>query len=60
MTRDSEEIAKGQRVPAHVQFLAPLSSISTNKAKSRELAGILRNVIEATTFYEPKLVASAG
>ena len=54
MTRDSEEVAKGQRVPAHVQFLAPFSSIATNKARLLELAGILRNVIEVTTLHEPE------
>jgi predicted nucleotide-binding protein len=54
MTRDSEEIAKGQRVPAHVQFLAPFSSVTTNKARLSELASILRNTIEATTLYEPE------
>jgi predicted nucleotide-binding protein len=54
MSRDSEEIAKGQRVPVHVQFLSPFSSINANKARLLDLAGILRNVIEATTLYEPE------
>jgi predicted nucleotide-binding protein len=54
MTRDSEEIAKGQRVPARVQFLAPFSSIANNKARLLELAGIVRNVIETITLEEPE------
>lgn len=51
MSRDSEEIAKGKIVPTHVQFLAPFSSITSNKNRARELAGILRNVIEASMLY---------
>lgn len=54
MTRDSEEIAKGQRVPAHVQFLASFSSINANKARFLDLATVLRNVIEAATLHEPE------
>lgn len=53
MTRDSEEIAKGRRVPVHVQFLSPFSSINANKSRLLDIAGILRNAIEATTLYEP-------
>lgn len=60
MTRDSEGIAKGQRVPAHVQFLASFSSINANRTRLHELASILRNVIEATTLHdpEPNMIAS--
>src|SRR4029077_11261773 len=52
ITRDSEEIMKGQIVPAHIQFLAPFSSIATNKSKLQDLANILRNTIQATTLQE--------
>lgn len=54
MTRDSEEIAKGQRVPAHVQFKSSFSSIDANKARTRDLATILRNVIQTATLHEPE------
>jgi predicted nucleotide-binding protein len=37
-----------------VQFLAPFSSIATNKTRLQDLATILRNVIEATTLHEPE------
>ncbi len=54
ITRDSEEIMKGQIVPAHVQFLAAFSSLANNKVKLQELGNILRNVIEAVTLNEPE------
>jgi predicted nucleotide-binding protein len=52
ITRDSEEIMKGQIVPAHIQFLAPFSSIATNKTKFQDLASVLRNAIQATTLHD--------
>jgi predicted nucleotide-binding protein len=60
MTRDSEEVAKGQRSPAHVQFLAPFSSIATTKARLTDLANILRNVIEAVNLSEPEPATAVG
>ena len=53
MTRDSEEIAKGQAVPAHVQYQASIQSLKTNKTRLHEFAGVLRNVIEAVMLHEP-------
>ena len=52
VTRDSEEIMKGQIVPAHIQFLASFSSIAANKSKLQDLANILRNTIQATTLHK--------
>jgi predicted nucleotide-binding protein len=52
VTRDSEEIMKGQIVPAHIQLLASFSSIAANKSKLQDLANILRNTIQATTLHE--------
>ena len=53
MSRDSEEIAKGQQVPVHVQYLATVQSLQVTKTRARELAVVLRNVIEATLLHEP-------
>jgi predicted nucleotide-binding protein len=53
MTRDSEEIAKGQTVPIQVQYLATIQSLQVTKTRARELATVLRNAIEATSMYEP-------
>lgn len=50
MTRDSEEIAKGQIVPAHVQYMAPIKSLEVNKRLARELANTLRNAIQSETL----------
>lgn len=47
MTRDSEEIAKGRVVPAHIQYLAPFQSLDVNQRRLRELANTLRKTIEA-------------
>jgi predicted nucleotide-binding protein len=53
MTRDSEEIAKGQTVPIHVQYLATMQSLQITKTRARDLAIVLRNAIEATSMHEP-------
>jgi predicted nucleotide-binding protein len=50
MTRDSEEIAKGKNVPAHIQYLAPFQSLDANRTRLRELAGTLRKTIEAVNL----------
>ena len=50
MTRDSEEIAKGKNVPAHVQYLAPFQTLDVNRRRLRELAGALRKAIEAVNL----------
>ncbi len=50
MTRDSEEIAKGKKVPAHVQYLAPIKSLEANQLRLRDIAGTLRKVIEAVNL----------
>lgn len=50
MTRDSEEIAKGQIVPTHVQYWAPFQSIDVNRRRLRELASTLRKTIEAVNL----------
>lgn len=50
MTRDSEEIAKGQIVPAHVQYQSSIRSFETNKRRLGELANLLRNAVEATSL----------
>ena len=52
ISRDSVQIAKGQKVPIHVQFLSPISSITINKARLTELAATLRKVIEAVDLAE--------
>lgn len=46
MTRDSAEIAKGNNVPVHVQYLAPIQSLEINRRRLGELAGTIRKVIE--------------
>jgi predicted nucleotide-binding protein len=53
MTRDSEEIAKGQAVPTHVQYLGPIESAKTNKLRLQETAIVIRNLIEAVSLHEP-------
>lgn len=55
MSRDSEEIAKGTVVPAHVQYLAPVKSIETNKQLAEELATTLRNAIQALALRRPTI-----
>ncbi len=50
MTRDSEEIAKGRVVPAHVQYLGPFRSLDANRRRLRELASVLRKTIEAVNL----------
>lgn len=52
MTRNSEEVAKGQTVPIHVQYLATIQSLDLTKKRARELATVLRNVIEAVSLHE--------
>lgn len=54
MTRDSEEIAKGQSVPAHVQWLAAVRAFSISKGTAHEAADVLRNVIEAMTLTDQR------
>ena len=53
MTRDSEEIAKGQVVPAHVQYRSSIQSLETNKRRLQDLANSLRNVIEVFNLSQP-------
>jgi predicted nucleotide-binding protein len=53
MTRDSEEIAKGQIVPVHVQYQSTIRSIEINKRRLRDLANSLRNVIEIFNLSKP-------
>jgi predicted nucleotide-binding protein len=60
MTRDSEEIAKGQHVPIHVQYMASIQSAENNKKRAGELASTIRNIIEASLLHmsakpEPKM-----
>ena len=50
MTRDSEEIAKGRIVPAHIQYWGPFQSIDVNRQRLRELASTLRKTIEAVNL----------
>lgn len=50
MSRDSQEIAKGKNVPIHVQYLARLHLLDTNKGKARQLANVIRNVIETVSL----------
>jgi predicted nucleotide-binding protein len=52
MTRDSEEFAKGQVVPLHLQYLATVRSAEVTKKRANELAGVIRNVIEAASLRE--------
>lgn len=54
MTRDSQEIAKGQNVPAHVQYSAPLQVVEVNRRRLRELASVIRNVIQLFELHEPE------
>lgn len=58
MTRDSEEVAKGTIVPLHVQHLSTINSVVANKEHARNLAAVLRNVIEATTLGQTQNVES--
>jgi predicted nucleotide-binding protein len=53
MTRDSEEIAKGQIVPSHVQYQSTIRSIEINKKRLGDLAITLRNVIEFFKLSQP-------
>lgn len=53
MTRDSEEIAKGEAVPLQVQYLSAIRTVEANKRRARELAGVIRNVIEAASLRLP-------
>jgi predicted nucleotide-binding protein len=53
MSRDSEEIAKGQTVPIHVQYLATIQSLEVAKKRAHELPMVLRNTIEAASLHEP-------
>lgn len=50
MTRDSEEIAKGQIVPIHVQYKAALASAENNRTKLQRVAVLIRNVIQLQTL----------
>jgi hypothetical protein len=50
MTRDSEEIAKGKIVPAHIQYRAPFHSLAANRRRLSELASTLRKTIEALSL----------
>lgn len=52
MTRDSEELAKGSVVPAHVQYLSAIQSVDVTKRRGRELATVLRNVLQVAMLYE--------
>ncbi len=56
MTRDSEEIAKGSVVPAHVQYVAAIQSFDVSKRKLKELSGILRNSIELISMLNSESV----
>ena len=53
MSRDSEEMAKGQRVPIHVQYMAVIQSFEVNKKRARELAATLRSIIELMAVTPP-------
>jgi hypothetical protein len=53
MTRDSEEIAKGSPVPVHVQYLSSIEALERTKERARELASVLRNIIEFVSLYIP-------
>jgi predicted nucleotide-binding protein len=61
MTRDSEEIAKGKNVPAHVQYQAPFQTLDVNRRRLRELASTLRKTIQAVELNaeieSPKVVS---
>jgi len=48
MTRDSEEIAKGRIVPAHIQYWGPFQSIDVNRQRLRELASTLSVRLESS------------
>ncbi|WP_217574643.1 TIR domain-containing protein [Mesorhizobium sp. GbtcB19] len=54
MTRDSEEISKGQTVPAHVQYQAAITSVEINKRRLSDLTTCIRNAIEVLVLMEPK------
>lgn len=58
MTRDSQEIAKGQAAPVHVHYLASLEAIEINKSRLHQFSGVLRNIIEATMLTQPKRMAA--
>lgn len=59
MTRDSEEIAKGKNVPAHVQYLAPIQSLEINGQRLRDLAVTIRKTIEAMSLNADSQVSTA-
>lgn len=59
MTRDSEEAAKRLAAPTQIQYLATIQTLEVNKQRARETAGVLRNVIEATTLHEPNNSANS-
>lgn len=52
MTRDSEEIAKGSIVPAHIQYLSSIQSFDVNRRRLTEFSGVLRNVIELVSMLD--------
>jgi len=54
MTRDSEEIAKGQAVPAHIQYLSTIRSLENNKKRLKKTADLIRNVMESIKICENK------
>jgi predicted nucleotide-binding protein len=58
MTRDSQEIAKGQAAPVHVHCIALSETIPINKKKLQDLSVILRNSIEAAMLVQPKRAAT--
>jgi predicted nucleotide-binding protein len=51
MTRDSEELAKGQAVPAQVMYMSSFQSVDVNKRRASDIAVILRNVIELASLH---------
>jgi predicted nucleotide-binding protein len=60
ITRDSEEIAKGQAAPAHVQYRGAIQSLVVNRRRLKDLAAVVRNVIESSSYESEPIVPGAS
>ncbi len=51
-SRDSEEVMKGQVIPEHVLHLDTLMTLQDNAENARNVAVVLRNIIQAVSIQE--------
>jgi len=58
MTRDSVELAKGQVVPIHIQYMSSVKSFEVTKQRTYEFATTLRSIIELSMLIEPRPATS--